>query len=103
MSSQGAGVPRVEAGEDGSVRLRVHVQPRASRNEVAGVHGDAVKVRVQAPPVEGAANEAVCSTLALALGVPRRNVAVISGQQSRAKVVAIAGMPLEAVRRLLTG
>jgi hypothetical protein len=83
------------------VRLSVHVQPRASRNEVAGVHGDALKVRVQAPPVEGAANEAVCSTLAKALGVPRRNVAVVSGHLGRDKVVAIAGVSVAAVRRLL--
>jgi uncharacterized protein (TIGR00251 family) len=76
------------------VRLRVHVQPRASRTELAGQHGDALKVRVAAPPVDGAANEALVRFLAERLGVSRGAVTVEAGGASRGKVVRIAGVGL---------
>ena len=71
------------------LRFTVRVQPRASRNEVAGVHGAALKVRVTAPPVEGAANSAVIALLAEVLGVPRGAVRIVSGDSSRNKVVEV--------------
>lgn len=82
---------------DGRVRFSVHVQPRASRSEVAGVHGDALKVRVSAPPVEGAANEAVVELLAKVFAVGRRDVMILAGESSRSKVVEIAGLTKAAV------
>jgi uncharacterized protein (TIGR00251 family) len=82
------------------VRLEVHVQPRASRSEIVGVHGAALKVRLQAPPVEGAANEALVSLLAERLGVPRRAVRVIAGATSRTKTVEVDGTTEDAVRAL---
>lgn len=84
----------------GAVRFAVRVQPRASRTEVAGMHGSALKVRLQAPPVEGAANEALVAFLADSLGVPRRNVSVVAGPASRSKVVEVMGGDPEAVRAL---
>jgi uncharacterized protein len=84
-----------------SVRVSVHVQPRASRNEFVGVHGTALKVRLQAPPVEGAANEALVSLFADRLGVPRRSVRVVTGASSRGKVVEIDGTTEAAVRALV--
>lgn len=86
-----------------SIRVSVHVQPRASRSEVIGLHGSALKVRIQAPPVEGAANEAVISLLAERLGVPRRAVRIVAGSSSRGKTVEIDGTTEEAVRALAQG
>ena len=82
------------------VRVGVHVQPRASRSEIVGVHGAALKVRLQAPPVEGAANDALVTLLAERLGVPRRSVRVVAGTTSRAKTVEIDGSTEAAVRSL---
>ncbi|MCL4292144.1 MAG: DUF167 domain-containing protein [Acidimicrobiia bacterium] len=73
-----------------TIRIRVFVQPRASRPGIAGVHGDALKVRVAAPPEDGRANEEVCRLLALALSVSRRAVTVSAGHTSRTKTVEIA-------------
>jgi uncharacterized protein (TIGR00251 family) len=80
--------------------VSVHVQPRASRNEVVGLHGTALKVRLHAPPVDGAANDALVMFLAERLGVPRRSVRIVAGGGSRAKTVEIDGTTEEAVRAL---
>lgn len=85
---------------EGAVRFSVRVQPRSSRTGVEGVHGDALKVRVNAPPVDGAANEAVVEVLAEALGVPRRAVRIVAGDSSRTKVVEVAGVDAAAVHAL---
>jgi uncharacterized protein (TIGR00251 family) len=69
--------------------LLVHVVPGASRTEVAGLHGDRLKVKVAAPPEKGAANEALLTFLARRLGVPKSAVRLTGGAQSRAKAVAI--------------
>jgi uncharacterized protein len=85
----------------GSVlRVAVHVQPRASRSEIIGQHGAALKVRVQAPPIDGAANEALVRLLADSLGVPLRSVRVVAGATSRTKTVEIDGTTESAVRAL---
>ena len=80
--------------------MTIRVQPRASRNEVAGVHGDALKVRLTAPPVEGAANEALVDFLATTFGIPARAVTIVSGASSRTKIVELAGVTEDRVRRL---
>lgn len=76
----------------GGVRFAIHVQPRARRAGVDGTHGAALRVRVAAAPVDGAANEAVVTVLAEALGVPKRNVTITSGYGSRSKVVEVTGV-----------
>ena len=81
-------------------RFGVRVQPRAARTEIVGVHGDALKVRVTAPPVGGAANAALVALLADALGVQKRDVRVVSGESSRSKIVEIRGANVENIRRL---
>ncbi len=84
------------------VRFAIHVQPRSKRPGVDGVHGDALRVRVQAPPVEGAANEAVVAVLAEALGVPARAVRIAAGQSGRQKIVDVDGVDAAvAMSRLL--
>jgi len=85
----------------GGVRLQIHVQPRASRTELAGRHGDALKIRLAAPPVDGAANEALLRFIALRLGVPLRAVALERGASSREKIVTVEGIAVEAARAAL--
>lgn len=82
--------------------LVVHVLPRAKATAVAGRHGDAIRIRVAAPPVDGAANEALLRFLAERLGVPRRSVMIVRGAGSRRKTVQVAGLTrAEVERRLL--
>ena len=81
-------------GPDGVI-LRVHVQPGAGRSAVVGRHGDALKVRVAAPPVEGRANDATRALLSDALGVPEADVELTSGQSSRTKRFRLTGLDAE--------
>ncbi|HEX9166317.1 MAG TPA: DUF167 domain-containing protein [Gemmatimonadales bacterium] len=85
----------------GGVLVRVHVQPRASRTEVVGRHGDAIKIRLKAPPVDGAANEELLRFLAERLGTAGAAVTLIRGATSRAKTVAISGRTEQAVAAAL--
>jgi hypothetical protein len=76
--------------DDGSaIVLTLHVQPGAARTGVAGVHGDALKVRLAAPPVDGKANDALRRFLAAAFAVPLRSVTLVRGEASRQKTVRI--------------
>jgi len=92
------------ADRDGIV-LAVHVQPAAGRTEVVGRHGEALKVKVGAPPADGRANAAVLALLAGEFGVPASSVTLVSGRTARAKRVRIAGVDAEGagavVERLL--
>ena len=69
--------------------LEILVQPRANRNEVAGIHGDRLKIRVTAPPVEGKANEQIIKLLAKVFGVPKSHVMVLCGARSRNKRIGV--------------
>lgn len=69
--------------------VSIHVQPGAKRTEVVGTHGDALKVRLAAPPVDGKANDELIRFLAGAFGVPRQQVELIAGSTSRSKRVRI--------------
>lgn len=87
---------------DGGTSFEVRVAPRASREAVLGVHDGALKVSLTAPPVEGAANDALLRLLAKALGVPRRAVSVLHGERGRLKTVRVEGVSAQAVRAALT-
>lgn len=76
--------------------LAIRVVPRAGREGVAGYDGEVLRIRLNAPPVEGKANEALARFLARELGVPRARVALVSGGRNRNKVVRIEGMTLQA-------
>jgi len=82
-------------------QFAVRVQPRASRTAVAGVMGEAVKIAITAPPVDGKANQAVIEFLAERLRVPKSNVEIVSGETGRNKLVAVRGVSAEAVRAAL--
>ena len=86
---------------NGRVRLGVHVQPRAARSEIAGVHGEALKVRLTSPPVEGAANDALVKFLAETFAVGRRAVRIVAGEHSRSKIVEIEGITARAVHGIV--
>ncbi len=81
--------------------LSLHVQPGAKKTEPAGLHGGALKVRLHARPVEGAANAALLEFLGESFGVPLRRVELVSGQQSRQKRVRVRGAALAAAQQLL--
>ena len=75
--------------------LRIHTQPGAGRSAVVGRHGDALKIRVAAPPVDGRANDAARALLADTLGVPEADVELTSGQSSRSKRFRLKGLDAE--------
>ena len=75
--------------EGDALLLALHVQPGAKRTEVAGPHGDALKIRLAAPPVDGKANAELLRFLADAFGVPQRAVTLVRGEVSRQKTVRI--------------
>ena len=83
-------------------RIEVRVQPRASSNEIVGIREGVLRVRLQAPPVDGAANDALVRFLADEFGVPRRQVRIVSGFGSRNKVVEVEAVALPALDRLLS-
>jgi uncharacterized protein (TIGR00251 family) len=86
---------------EGGAAFPVRVVPRASKNEISGRHGEAVKVRLTAPPVEGAANKALVDFLSGILGVHRSQIEILSGHASRDKIVCVVGMmPSEVEARL---
>jgi uncharacterized protein len=70
---------------DGTLVVAIHAQPGARRTEVAGVHGQALRIRIAAPPVEGRANEALVEFLARLFEVARRDVVLVAGETSRQK------------------
>ena len=82
-------------------RIRVRLTPRSSRNEILGWSEGLLSVRVTAPPVDGKANAALERLIAKTLGVPKRDVSVVSGARGREKTVEIAGVTQDEVVRLL--
>ena len=85
----------------GGIRIRLKVLARASHPEVAGIHGDLVRIRLAAAPVDGAANEELLRYLAERLAVPKSAVHLVSGQTSRTKVVMVSDVSLDHVRSRL--
>ena len=81
--------------------FKIAVQPRASRNQVVGLKGDALKVKLTAPPVDGAANKACLQFLAKTLKVPKSRLAILSGESSRTKRI-LARLDRDDARRLRT-
>ena len=80
------------------MELRIHCQPRASKTEIVGLHGEALKVRLAAPPVEGQANAELCQFLAQYFGVLRQEVQILSGMGARQKRVLIKGKTVQEIQ-----
>jgi uncharacterized protein (TIGR00251 family) len=89
--------------QNGRVRFLIRVQPRASRDEIVGLYGEALKIRLMAPPVDGAANDKLIIFLSETLAVSRSSIMIVSGQTSRSKVVEITGITERAVRDAISG
>jgi uncharacterized protein (TIGR00251 family) len=85
------------------LELAVHAQPGAKKTEAAGAHGEALKIRVRARAIEGAANEALLEFLADALGVPRKRCVLLSGETSRHKRVLVQAPDRARVEEALRG
>ena len=83
--------------------ITLHVVPRARVTEVAGRHGDAIRIRLAAPPVDGAANDELRRFLAERLGVARRSIAIVRGATGRRKTVTVDGVTAARVARALLG
>lgn len=83
------------------ITFNVKVIPRAKRDEIVGAEGDALKIRLNAPPVEGRANEALIKFLAELLNVPRARIEIVRGETSRHKVVRVRGVSIEKLQALL--
>lgn len=82
--------------------IRVYVQPRASVDEVVGLHDGRLKIRVASPPVDGQANAAICCFLGKRLGVNQRNVQLVRGQTGRRKDIAVSKLSPDQVRKKLS-
>lgn len=98
MEEAAAEMPYLTLSTDGTVLLRLHVQPKASKSRIVGLHDSCLKLAVAAPPVEGKANKEVVKFLAAILGVPARDVTVRSGIQARRKLVAVKALTGAEVR-----
>jgi uncharacterized protein (TIGR00251 family) len=86
----------------GHITLSLHIQPGAKKTEVAGVHGDALKIRLAAAPVDGKANAALIGFVADRLGLAKSAVSLKSGQTSRRKVLEVTDAPADSAQRLLS-
>ena len=84
--------------KDGSVLLSVHVQPKSSRNRIAGIYDQAVKVNITAPPVDGKANKAMVSFLSDFFGITKKDVTLHAGAQARKKRFILSGISEREVR-----
>jgi uncharacterized protein (TIGR00251 family) len=84
---------------NGGVTFSVRVVPRSSRNQIVGVEGGALKIKLTAPPVEGAANAALIECVAEWLGVKRSAVSIVSGDKARNKIMRVSGVMREQVLR----
>jgi uncharacterized protein (TIGR00251 family) len=93
------GILDIEA--EGTVLLRLHVQPGAGRSAVVGRHGDALKLRIAAPPTGGRANDAVLELLGATLGLKPADLELVSGASSRSKRVRVTGLEADDVRKRL--
>ena len=85
----------------GRTTLTLHIQPGAKKTEVAGKHGDALKIRLASPPVDGKANAALINFVADRLGLAKSAVSLKSGQTSRRKVLEITAAPQDTAQRLM--
>ncbi|MDB5887322.1 MAG: hypothetical protein JWM03_194 [Rhodocyclales bacterium] len=90
----------LQRASDGTVTLTLHAQPGAKRTEFVGLHGEALKIRLAAPPIDGKANAVLTSFLAKYLGVPKAAINILSGESSRHKILWVQGASVAALEKL---
>ena len=93
-------MPWIKTAKDG-VRLSIHLNPRASRDAIDGLHGEALKIKIKAPPVDGKANAYLLDFLAKTLGVSKASVSLERGETSREKTVVVRDATESEVKRAL--
>ena len=98
LPEKGRSLSKFVSQTDQGVVLNVYIQPRASKTEYVGMHRNALKIRISAPPIEGLANEALCGYLAKELRIPKGAVMIFSGHQARQKRVLLKGVSPEQIR-----
>jgi len=81
------------------VCIALHVQPRASRTKIIGLYGDALKIAIQAPPVDGAANEAICEYFSNLFHCAKKNISILNGEGSRKKSIYIDSVSIEQAKQ----
>jgi uncharacterized protein (TIGR00251 family) len=86
---------------EAAIFLKIHLLPRATRDEICGLHGDAIKVKVTAPPLEGKANKALQRFIAEKLNLASSQVEIMAGKRSREKILRISGISRAAVEKAL--
>ncbi len=86
--------------QDGRITLTLHVQPGSKITTISGTHGDALKIKLAAPPVDGKANAALIAFIAEQLGIGKSAIHLKSGQTSRHKIIEISGAPTDCIQRL---
>ena len=96
-------MPYLATQRDGSLYLSLHVQPGASRTRFAGLYGESLKLAVKAPPVEGKANKEVIAFLAIFFKIPKKEITIVGGLQSREKRCRIGSLSEEEARARLAG
>lgn len=90
-----------EEGDNQSL-LTLYVQPRASKNKLAGLHGNALKLYITSPPIDGQANKAVIALLAKILHLPKSSITIVAGDKSRTKQIRITGMSFSELENMLS-
>lgn len=93
-------LPSMRETAEGTI-IEVYVQPRASKNELAGIHEQTLKVRLTAPPVEGEANKECLKFLAKVFGVPKAHLEIVQGHKSRSKTILFRGVVPEFIQNVL--
>lgn len=93
-------IPRWLRQQDGRVTLTLHVQPGAKTTTISGTHGDALKIKLAAPPVDGKANAALIAFIADQLGIGKSAIHLKSGQTSRHKIIEITDAATDHIQRL---
>lgn len=83
------------------ILIDIYVQPKAAKNEIAGIHEESLKIRLTAPPVEGAANKECVKFLAKLFHVPKSDLDIVRGHKSRHKTILIRGSSLEKIEHVL--
>jgi uncharacterized protein (TIGR00251 family) len=85
---------------DAGITFSVHLQPRSSKNEMCGLQGDALKIRLTSPPVDDAANRHLIEFISKTLEIPKSRVSIVSGTKSRHKKVQVEGVTADSIRLL---
>lgn len=85
-----------------SVEIQVQIQPKSSRDEIVGLHGGRLKIKITAPPADGKANERLAAFIAKSLGVPKTGVQIVRGKTSRLKTLRVSGIDEEGYNEFLS-